>query len=135
MIHSIRKAIALERQTQQFLVDLKEEIGAAVDAAGPLSGVQMLRTHPDCAVISLSTLQQNTLSASTYLPAAQAAVVRQKLEPERTVQGLLDALKDMTKRQSACFPGKNSVQLNSRTLWVLQNFLCSADDGNTGMEE
>ena len=98
MNKQIKEALALEQQAQQFLSALKNEIGAAIEATDPMPGVQISGTH----------------------------AVRSKLAPKQTVQGLLEALEDMTEKQAACFPNNGTVLLNDKTVGALRQYLHSA---------
>ena len=49
-----------------------------------------------------------------------------KLAPKQTVQGLLEALEDMTEKQAACFPNNGTVLLNDKTVGALRQYLHSA---------
>ena len=131
MDSQMKEALALERQAQRVLLALKDEIGAAVDAAGPMPGVQLIKAHPNCAAVSLSALHRHSLAPSTYLPSAQADAVQRKLAPKQTVQGLLESLEDMAGKQVACFPDNGNILLNDRTVGVLRQYLCSAEEEDT----
>ena len=122
MNKQIKEALALEQQAQQFLSALKNEIGAAIEATDPMPGVQISGTHPIYAVVNLSALHRH----SVYIPSAQADAVRSKLAPKQTVQGLLEALEDMTEKQAACFPNNGTVLLNDKTVGALRQYLHSA---------
>ena len=108
MNKQIKEALALEQQAQQFLSALKNEIGAAIEATDPMPGVQISGTHPIYAVVNLSALHRHSLAPNVYIPSAQADAVRSKLAPKQTVQGLLEALEDMTEKQAACFPNNGA---------------------------
>lgn len=126
MNKQIKEALALEQQAQQFLSALKNEIGAAIEATDPMPGVQISGTHPIYAVVNLSALHRHSLAPNVYIPSAQADAVRSKLAPKQTVQGLLEALEDMTENQAACFPNNGTVLLNDKTVGALRQYLHSA---------
>ena len=91
-----------------------------------MPGVQIIGTHPIYAVVNLSALHQYILAPSVYIPSAQADAVRRKLAPKQTVQGLLEALEDMTEKQATCFPNNGTVPLNDKTVGALRQYLHSA---------
>ena len=95
-------------------------------ATDPMPGVQISGTHPIYAVVNLSALHRHSLAPNVYIPSAQADAVRSKLAPKQTVQGLLEALEDMTEKQAACFPNNGTVLLNDKTVGALRQYLHSA---------
>ena len=128
MNREIREALVLEQQAQQFLSLLKNKIGIAVEAVNPMPKVQVIGTHPNCAIVSLSSLHRHSLAPSTYIPSAQADAVRRKLAPKQTVQGVLESLEDMVEKQAACFPNNGTVLLNVKTVGVLRQYFHSVGE-------
>lgn len=119
MNKQIKEALALEQQAQHVLSALKNEIGAAIEATDRCPEYRQRDASNLCSRKFIGSPPAQP-APNVYIPSAQADAVRSKLAPKQTVQGLLEALEDMTEKQAACFPNNGTVLLNDKTVGALQ---------------
>ena len=124
MNNNVAEARKQEAEMDKVLAKLKALIIEEIEAAGPMDGVTITSDRLAAGTVSFSALRSNlNISPSTYLPKAQAEVVRKKLEPKKRVTDVIHTLEQMLEDEYVKLSDGERVTLNEKTLEAIRKIL------------
>ena len=119
----IKEALEHEEQAQ---CTLKEAIKTAIHAIenAPSDGVTIVSKSPICGTIRFSTIMENgsVWAPEFYMQASQAELVQGQLKNARTVNDVLNSIREMTVTGKVR-TSSGTQRLNRTTIDVLKQFL------------
>lgn len=122
----LKEAFELEKKANRALGKFKEELYERIGATDTLEGVQIPANAGTLriAYVNLGTvLREKSLSPETYIPAAQADIVRKALASCSTITDLVLKVSRIIQTGSVVINsngGKYTYRLNAHTLEVLK---------------
>ena len=118
-INSLKTIIETETTISNMIQSVVENIANEIETT-PLPDTKPVNSN--IVIVKLSQLRNNnTLSPEYYIPAYQAKIVKQYLEPSKRGTDLITKLKSIIENKCIRL-GKNKYPLNDTTLFVIKKY-------------
>lgn len=122
MNYIIKKALNQEAYLADLVNSIVDSVSHDLECCQPLNGVSVQSTAFPCATVSFLALDKTILSPDYYIPKAQAAVVRKRLQKAKTVSELINMISAMVETQQVS-TSSGMRRLNGNTVQALKKYL------------